>query len=61
MKGYAGDMVTISEVKAKLLVDDFVPSRKVKVQPMVSYSSPILLKRRNKATMLKASQKTFMA
>jgi len=32
MKGYAGDTATTSEIKAKLLADDFVPSRKVKVE-----------------------------
>lgn len=32
MKGYAGDAATTSEVKAKLLADDIVPSRKVKVE-----------------------------
>ncbi|MGL4428576.1 MAG: molecular chaperone OsmY [Silvania sp.] len=31
-KGYAGDTATTSEVKAKLLADDIVPSRKVKVE-----------------------------
>ena len=31
-KGYAGDTVTTSEIKAKLLADDIVPSRKVKVE-----------------------------
>lgn len=31
-KGYAGDAATTSEVKAKLLADDIVPSRKVKVE-----------------------------
>lgn len=32
MKGYAGDAVTTSEIKAKLLADDIVPSRTVKVE-----------------------------
>ena len=32
VKGYAGDAATTSEVKAKLLADDIVPSRKVKVE-----------------------------
>ena len=32
MKGYAGDTATTSEVKAKLLADDIVPSRHVKVE-----------------------------
>ncbi|EJJ3918382.1 molecular chaperone OsmY [Salmonella enterica] len=32
VKGYAGDTATTSEVKAKLLADDLVPSRKVKVE-----------------------------
>jgi len=32
VKGYAGDAVTTSEVKAKLLADDIVPSRNVKVE-----------------------------
>lgn len=32
MKGYAGDTATTSEIKAKLLADDLVPSRKVKVE-----------------------------
>ncbi|ANI84605.1 MULTISPECIES: molecular chaperone OsmY [Kosakonia] len=32
MKGYAGDTATTSEIKAKLLADDVVPSRKVKVE-----------------------------
>ncbi|AEN63333.1 transport-associated protein [Enterobacter soli] len=32
MKGYAGDAATTSEIKAKLLADDVVPSRKVKVE-----------------------------
>ncbi len=32
MKGYAGDTATTSEIKAKLLADDIVPSRKVKVE-----------------------------
>jgi len=31
-KGYAGDTATTSEVKAKLLADDIVPSRNVKVE-----------------------------
>ncbi len=32
MKGYAGDTATTSEVKAKLLADDVVPSRHIKVE-----------------------------
>ena len=32
MKGYAGDTATTSEIKAKLLADDIVPSRHVKVE-----------------------------
>ena len=32
VKGYAGDTVTTSEIKAKLLADDIVPSRNVKVE-----------------------------
>ena len=32
VKGYAGDTALTSEVKAKLLADDIVPSRKVKVE-----------------------------
>jgi hyperosmotically inducible periplasmic protein len=32
VKGYAGDTATTSEVKAKLLADDLVPSRMVKVE-----------------------------
>lgn len=32
VKGYAGDTATTSEIKAKLLADDTVPSRKVKVE-----------------------------
>ncbi|EMV33103.1 osmotically-inducible protein Y [Escherichia coli 2875000] len=31
-KGYAGDTATTSEIKAKLLADDIVPSRHVKVE-----------------------------
>ena len=31
-KGYAGDTATTSEIKAKLLADDIVPARKVKVE-----------------------------
>lgn len=31
-KGYAGDAATTSEIKAKLLADDIVPSRHVKVE-----------------------------
>ena len=31
-KGYAGDAATTSEIKAKLLADDIVPSRNVKVE-----------------------------
>ncbi|OON40038.1 molecular chaperone OsmY [Izhakiella australiensis] len=31
VKSYAGDAATTSEIKAKLLADDIVPSRKVKV------------------------------
>lgn len=31
-KGYAGDTATTSEIKSKLLADDIVPSRKVKVE-----------------------------
>jgi len=31
-KGYAGNTATTSEIKAKLLADDIVPSRKVKVE-----------------------------
>lgn len=32
VKGYAGDTATTTEIKAKLLSDDIVPSRKVKVE-----------------------------
>ncbi|MBU4681986.1 molecular chaperone OsmY [Cedecea davisae] len=32
VKGYAGDAATTSEIKAKLLADDSVPSRHVKVE-----------------------------
>lgn len=32
VKDYAGDTATTSEIKAKLLADDIVPSRKVKVE-----------------------------
>ncbi|MBA0035814.1 molecular chaperone OsmY [Pantoea sp. BIGb0393] len=32
LKGYAGDTATTSEIKAKLLADDIVPSRNVKVE-----------------------------
>ncbi len=32
MKGYAGDTAAASEIKAKMLADDVVPSRKVKVE-----------------------------
>ena len=32
LKGYAGDAATTSEVKAKLLADNIVPSRNVKVE-----------------------------
>lgn len=32
VKGYAGDTATTSEIKAKLLADDIIPSRKVKVE-----------------------------
>ena len=32
IQGYAGDAATTSEIKAKLLADDVVPSRKVKVE-----------------------------
>ena len=32
VKGYAGDTATTSEIKAKLLADDIVPSRKVQVE-----------------------------
>ncbi|KOC87605.1 molecular chaperone OsmY [Winslowiella iniecta] len=32
MSGYAGDAATTSEIKAKLLADDIVPSRNVKVE-----------------------------
>lgn len=32
IKGYAGDTATTSEIKAKLLADDIVPSRNVKVE-----------------------------
>ncbi|EKM0376360.1 molecular chaperone OsmY [Cronobacter turicensis] len=32
VKGYAGDAATTSEIKAKLLADDIVPSRNVKVE-----------------------------
>lgn len=32
VKGYAGDTAITSEIKAKLLADDIVPSRKVKVE-----------------------------
>ncbi|GGD27166.1 molecular chaperone OsmY [Franconibacter daqui] len=32
VKGYAGDAATTSEIKAKLLADDIVPSRKIKVE-----------------------------
>lgn len=32
MQGYAGDTATTSEIKAKLLADDIVPSRMVKVE-----------------------------
>lgn len=36
LKGYAGDTAITSEVKAKLLADDIVPSRNVKVETNVS-------------------------
>ena len=32
ISGYAGDVATTSEIKAKLLADDIVPSRNVKVE-----------------------------
>lgn len=32
VKGYAGDAATTSEIKAKLLADDIVPSRMIKVE-----------------------------
>lgn len=32
VSGYAGDTATTSEIKAKLLADDIVPSRNVKVE-----------------------------
>lgn len=32
VKGYAGDATTTSEIKAKFLADDIVPSRKIKVE-----------------------------
>lgn len=32
VKGYAGDATTTSEIKARLLTDDIVPSRHVKVE-----------------------------
>ncbi|WP_439213664.1 molecular chaperone OsmY [Duffyella gerundensis] len=32
VKSYAGDAATTSEIKAKLLADDIIPSRKVKVE-----------------------------
>ncbi|WP_312240926.1 molecular chaperone OsmY [Pantoea sp.] len=32
IKGYAGDTATTSEIKAKLLADDIVPSRNIKVE-----------------------------
>ncbi|NIF21224.1 MULTISPECIES: molecular chaperone OsmY [Pantoea] len=32
LKGYAGDAATTSEIKAKLLADDIVPSRNIKVE-----------------------------
>lgn len=32
LKGYVGDAATTSEIKAKLLADDIVPSRNVKVE-----------------------------
>lgn len=32
VKGYAGDAATTSEIKAKLLADDIIPSRNVKVE-----------------------------
>ncbi|MDU7648781.1 MAG: molecular chaperone OsmY [Klebsiella michiganensis] len=32
LKGYAGDTAVTSEIKAKLLADDIVPSRNVKVE-----------------------------
>jgi len=32
VSGYAGDAATTSEIKAKLLADDIVPSRKIKVE-----------------------------
>ncbi|WP_075182664.1 molecular chaperone OsmY [Pantoea sp. 1.19] len=32
VSGYAGDSATTTEIKAKLLADDIVPSRKVKVE-----------------------------
>ncbi|MCL7667137.1 BON domain-containing protein, partial [Klebsiella pneumoniae] len=35
VKGYAGDTATTSELKAKLLADDTVPSRHVKVESTV--------------------------
>ena len=44
VKGYAGDAATTSEIKAKLLADDIVPSRNVKVETtdgVVQLSGPV--------------------
>lgn len=62
VKGYAGDTATTSEIKAKLLADDIVPSRKVKVETtdgVVSFPAPWILRRKSSA--LKASRKPLMA
>lgn len=58
VKGYAGDTATTSEIKAKLLADDIVPSRHVKVETtdgVVQLSGTV--DSRHRATVLKVSPK----
>ncbi len=58
VKGYAGDTATTSEIKAKLLADDIVPSRHVKLKPPTAwFSSPVPSIPRHRATVLKVSPK----
>ena len=59
VKGYAGDTAITSEVKAKLLADDIVPSRKVKVETTDGFQALSIHKL--KAIALRASPKRLMA
>ena len=62
IKSYAGDTATTSELKAKLLADDIVPSRNVKVETtdgVVQLSGEV--KRRRSLNVRKASPRPSTA